>query len=634
MMRVLIFLSLTAKMIYTSVVLSGSFTWSMFFMSIVTAIVLWGLAYSFGRRRHTWTLIGIDGIVSGILFADLLYFKYFSRPLSVYAFLQTKNIGGLGASIESLWSWQEWVVWLDAPLIVGLLLFGRRLSSRTSSAPVTAKPFPGQGASRWLFPSHASLSRPFKMLVLSMLVIGFLFFLMRAFPFSEDLNVARSQGAFQDAPSPSELTKNSVAWLDNPREGVRLFGAIGHHVVDTLYYWKEDRLDVSEADREAIRTWFREHAEAGAFLPSAHHGEFQGMNLLLIQVESLQNFTIGRDVQGQALTPNLNRMLEHAYYFPAIYPQTIEGNSSDAELLTQTGLYPAAKGSSFYRFDDHTYPSLAKLLAEEGYDILAMHGDRASYWNRDRMFPTLGLHDFYDLSRLDADEMIGMGLSDRSLFRQLVDVLKERTSPFYAFVITLSTHMPFIIPEGSDSLSLDVEEGGAYAADYLKSVHYFDQTLRELLERLDEAGLLESTVIVLYGDHDGLLQKDSPSLEKALNLAEIDDETWLTTFQPIPLVIYHPSIEGKTFSTVGGQVDILPTIFELMGISEERYNYFAMGKNLFSADGGYAVLPGGDYADRAWITPDGVTRALPEEVEGWLNLADLIHRADYFAENK
>lgn len=627
MLRILIFVSLIIKMLYTSIRLGGSLTVSMFVMSVITAIVLWGLAYSFGVRRHLWLLISLDGIVSGILFADLLYFKYFSRPLSIYALLQTKNIGGLGASIESLWSWQEWVVWFDAPLILIFFLFFKK-----GLAPKT---FRHQCAHNLKSDRQALLGRPVPMFIVSMFMLGCLFFMTRTMVLGEVQKSVSQQAVFSDASALNgERTKHPVTWLDNPSEGVRLFGAIGHHVVDTLYYWKEDRVELTESDRAVIEAWFRDHARAGAFLPSAHHGEFQGMNLLLIQVESLQNFTIGRTLEGQVLTPNLNHLLEHAYYFPTIYPQTIEGNSSDAELLSQTGLYPAAKGSTFYRFADHTYPSLAKLLQEDGYDIVAMHGDRAGYWNRDRMYPTLGIYDFYDLSRLKADEMIGMGLSDGSLFRQLVDVLKERTEPFYAFTVTLSSHMPFIIPESDRSLRLDVDETSRYAADYLKSIHYFDQALGELMDRLDAAGLTENTLIVLYGDHDGLLQKDAPQLQRVLGMGEIDDTLWLKMFQPIPLVIYHPSIKGQVFSTIGGQVDILPTILELLGISEARYHHFAMGKNLFSAGEGYAVLPGGDYADRAWITPEGIERTLPEDVAGWLEIADLIHRADYFAETK
>ena len=644
MLRILIFVSLIIKTLYTSIRLAGSLTASMFVMSIITAIALWGLAYTLGVKRHLWVLISLDGIVSGILFADLLYFKYFSRPLSIYALLQTKNIGGLGSSIESLWSWQEWVVWFDVPLVLAFFLWQKMHGRRTfvygsersfdfQAQALTPKAIRHQRSDKPYFDRKGQVWRAFPILIVMMLMLGFIFFITRMIVLGQARQVGAQQTVFSDASSLSRgRSQHSVTWLDNPREGVRLFGAIGHHVVDTLYYWKEDRIELTDSDRGAIDAWFRDHARSGAFLPSAHHGEFQGMNLLLIQVESLQNFPIGRTLQGQTLTPNVNRLLEHAYYFPAIYPQTIEGNSSDAELLTQTGLYPAAKGSTFYRFADHTYPSLAKLLQEDGYDIVAMHGDRASYWNRDRMYPTLGIHDFYDLSRLKADEIIGMGLSDGSLFRQLVDVLKERSTPFYAFAVTLSSHMPFIIPENYNALNLDVDEAGAYAADYLKSVHYFDQALGELMDLLDAAGLTENTLIVLYGDHDGLLQKDAPELQSLLGMDEIDDTLWLKMFQPIPLIIYHPSIQGQVFSTIGGQVDILPTILELLGIPETRYSHFAMGKNLFSAKEGYAVLPGGDYADRAWITPAGIMRTLPEDVADWLELADLIHRADYFAE--
>src|SRR3712207_218879 len=121
---------------------------------------------------------------------------------------------------------------------------------------------------------------------------------------------------------------------------------------------------------------------------------------------------------------------------------------SDAELLANTSIFPVRRGSTFFRYPNNTYPSsLPKLLEDIGYNTIAIHPDKGSYWNWLPSLSSIGFKKCIDSSHFNMDETIGLGLSDGSFFKQLVPILKQQKNPFYSFSITLSNHAPFSMPE-------------------------------------------------------------------------------------------------------------------------------------------------------------------------------------------
>ncbi|CAM3343770.1 LTA synthase family protein [Hydrogenibacillus schlegelii] len=584
--------ALGIKLVYAGAIMGGGVTASGAFWSLVAALALGLLPGVFRPERQPWVRFGMNVAVSALLFADLLYFRYFGRPMSIYALLQVNNLGGLGGSLESLWSWREWVVWADVP---AAYVFARRSCRRPK-------------------PSIPALQAVFFGLVAAAAVGGiWALMAVRTAP-------AEAPAAFSGGESRPAVGRGAV----------QRYGPLGHHVVDALAILREGEAAANPQALEEIAAWFRRHdPELRDSFDNPWRGWAQGMNLVLIQVESLHNFVLDLDIEGIPVTPNLRRLREHALYFPHFYPQTIEGNSSDAELLSQTSLYPAARGAAFYRFAGAAYPSLAKKLRAQGYAVLAVHGDRASYWNRAKMYPGLGLEPFVSLEHLEADEIIGMGLSDRSLFCQTAERLTRTPEPFYAFVITLSSHLPFELPEEERTLPLPPELDGTIVGRYLESIHYVDRALGEFIAALNQAGLAERTLIALYGDHDGLLwHKDRDAIEAAFG-GPIDFEAWVRTYQPVPFLIYHPRLAGETVATIGGEVDIAPTLSNLLGLPASAWAGQAMGRSLLAPTPSYAVLPGGDYAEPAFIDPDGIRPALPAWAEEALRVADLIHLTRY-----
>ena len=160
---------------------------------------------------------------------------------------------------------------------------------------------------------------------------------------------------------------------------------------------------------------------------------FKGKNVIFIHAESIQNFLIDLKINGKEVTPNLNKLAKEGMYFDRFYPQISVGTSSDTEFTLNTGLMPSSSGTVFVNYYNRTYYSLPKYFNEMGYY-------------------TFSAQDFYakDSYVVPSDtsdpNWVGLGLSDKSFFNQLIPILKnikETKSPFYGTVITLSNHSPF-----------------------------------------------------------------------------------------------------------------------------------------------------------------------------------------------
>ena len=174
---------------------------------------------------------------------------------------------------------------------------------------------------------------------------------------------------------------------------------------------------------------------------------FKGKNIIVIHGESLQGFTMNVKINNRVLTPNLNKLASEGIYFSNFYSQESVGNSSDSEFTLLSSLMPSSSGTVFMNYFDREYVTMPKLLKEQGYYTFSMHGNSGSSWNRNVVHPRLGFDDFYYYTKdYDIDEEIGLGLSDKSFFRQSVDIISnfdDTKKPFYGTLIMLTNHTPF-----------------------------------------------------------------------------------------------------------------------------------------------------------------------------------------------
>lgn len=395
----------------------------------------------------------------------------------------------------------------------------------------------------------------------------------------------------------------------------------GYHFFDLYSFYKDSRpVNLSSEENGEIENWFIQKQE---YLPdNGYKGRFSGKNLIHIDVESLESFVINRSIDGQEITPNLNRLFKNSIYFSNIYEQVNQGNSSDADLLVNTSVYPIRKGSTFFEFPKNSYNSLPKILEREGYFTIALHPDEGTFWNWMESLTHIGFQKCVGLEQWIVDEEFFLGITDGSYLRQLeAYMVREKfRQPFYAFLPTQSSHSPFDIPEQYREMQLGDGIKDTTLGLYFQSMHYADKCIGEYINALDRDGLLDNTVVVICGDHAGITKYHPEDAEKV----KPSQDWWLVKERKIPFMVYSKDGKAEQIDTIGGQVDILPTVAYLMGIGEETYNRTAMGRNLVKTNKNFAVLSNGE------VVGEFENQKEKEHAIKGLEIGDIIIKSNYF----
>lgn len=349
---------------------------------------------------------------------------------------------------------------------------------------------------------------------------------------------------------------------------LRRWGVGVTHLIDVVRTTREQLASrrPDNATRARVLAYFRAHQQATP-PPSPCSGLAAGMNLLLIQVESLQQWVIGAKVGEQEVTPFLNGWRQHALYFPYVFDQSNQGRSSDGEFIALNSLHVLDDGAVAFRRAGNRFHALPAVLAEAGYSTVSAHAFERGFWNRAVLHPRFGFQTSFFRRELGAGEQIGWGLADHVFFERMLPRLASQSQPFMAFLITLGLHHPFEgFPARHRRLALaDLE--GSPLGNYLQAMHYIDDSLARLVTGLDRAGLAERTVIALYGDHDAGLDPSGPLLAVA-GWPRRDASTW-PRIDRIPLFVYVPGAGDGCRGEVaveGGHLDIAPTLLDLLGV--------------------------------------------------------------------
>lgn len=366
--------------------------------------------------------------------------------------------------------------------------------------------------------------------------------------------------------------------------------------------------------------------------PNKYTDIFKGKNIITIHAESIQKLTMDLTINGVEVTPNLNKLASEGLFFSNFYPQDSIGTSSDSEFTLNTSLLPINNGTVFVNYWDRDYVTIPKLLDEKGYYEFSMHGNKGAFWNRNVMHKQMGYDYFYYYDKdFVIDETIGLGLSDKSFFRQAVPKIKEvydTGQNFYGTMIMLTNHTPFTDIVAQNIVDFDLtmpyeeynpetNQTETKVADYLmgtkmeayiKSVHYADEAIAQFINDLDEAGILDNTIIVIYGDHDAKLKKADYDIlynydPKTGKIKDKEDPTYIDfdyyereLRRKVPFIVWSKDTKlSKEVTKVMGMYDVLPTLGNMFGF-EDKY---ALGHDIFSVDKNIVVFPDGN-----WVTDD------------------------------
>ena len=498
------------------------------------------------RRARSRFLFLFNLLITLFIIGDITYFSYFKDVISIPVLINGIMLGAVNDSVSSLFNLSS--LWYGADLVTLYPIMWLIRREEKAALPLRKRAI-----------AFASL------LLVSCLINGVKFY---------DLSVEQPR---------------LISTLYNKVYIVKSLGDINYHLLDaynTVVSSISRRIPVSQAEEDQIRTFLNTNSSQR----SNYYGAEKGKNLIVIQVEALQQFVINRKVNGQEITPNLNRLIGKSLYFDNYYYQIAAGGTSDAEFLSNNSLYPAASGAAYFLYAGNKFDSLSNELDASGYYTAALHGYTETFWNRNVMYKSLGFQKFYSENDYNIDQVVGLGLSDKSFLTQTAQKIQSFKQPYYAFAITLSSHFPYDDVKDYGDFNTGEYEG-TFMGDYLKSIHYTDAQLGMFLDELEANGTAADSVIAVYGDHSAITREHADELYKICGITDPNDLSWIEQ-QKVPMIIHLP---GETLkgvdSTSAGQVDFYPTISNLLGIKAKN----VMGRDLLNSTPGDVILRDGSF---------------------------------------
>ncbi len=467
-------------------------------------------------------------------------------------------------------------------------------------------------------------------------------------------------GFFISTLTATDLSRLSKQW--NRNSIVMEFGIYTYQINDIVSSIRTSVNEMFGYD-EAYKS-FREYYEVEKEKESNKYTNlFEGKNVLVIHGESIQSFAMNLKFNDEELTPNLNKLVSEGIYFSNFYAQESVGNSSDSEFTSLSSLLPSSSGTVFMNYFDRKYETILTLLKEKNYYTFSMHANNGNAWNRNVTYKYLGYDDFYYYTKdFEIDEEIGLGLSDKSFFRQASDIISEIDSEhenWYGTLVMLTNHTPFsdivdysdysvdvitdeVDPETDENVVIPWLEG-TKMGNYLKSVHYADEAIGELINYLEEKELLDDTIIVLYGDHDCKLKQsefrklyESEYYESILinpeNTIETIDNFTYEINRKVPFFIWSKDIAGSKYTKevkeVMGMIDVMPTLSNMLGVKPK----YALGNDMFNVKNNIIVFPDGNWLTNKvyYNSSNGEFRQL--DLESSIEL-DYIEKNNLYAES-
>lgn len=505
-----------------------------------TAMLLIGIGLFFKGRKSYWIMVIIDFLLSLWLFSNILYYREFSDFLSTSIIKTSGSTSdNLGKSIAGITKGTDFLVFLDVVIIVLLIAFKvfkidvRRLK-----------------------------------LKISLLIEGLAVVLI-----GTNLTMAQKD-------RPGLLTRT----FDN-NYIVKYLGLNSFAVYDGVKTAQSNAI-MAKANHSDLKT-VQSYIKKNYIAPNPeYYGVAKNKNVLVIHLESFQQFLIDYKWHGKEVTPNLNK-LYHAndtISFDNFFNQVGQGKTSDAEMMLENSIFGLQSGSAMSSYGtSNTFESAPAILGQQaGYTSAVMHGGAGSFWNRDNAYKSFGYDYFMPLSYYQNKKgyYLGYGIKDKLFFDQSIKYIEHLPQPFYLKMITVTNHYPYDLDKKNQSID-KTDTGDKTVDGYVQTAHYLDEAIGELMSYLKKSGLEKNTLIMLYGDHYGISGNHHRASAQLLNKDSFNNFDNLQ-FQRVPLMFHMPGLKGGINHTYGGEIDVRPTLFNLLGINDQnmiQFGHSLLAKN-------------------------------------------------------
>ncbi len=520
--------------------------------------------------RWRWPFFGGCGaLLTLLLLADRVYFDFFSAIISLDSFKAAHQLWDVRTSLRAVFAFSD----------VLLLLLYVLIGSTGWLAAKFKVPHLSSRFAPWLDRSMAVL---FFVLAYHCGKVAFFF------PSIQEHAEAK---AHTEQPGQAEVAF-VLSFFSSQRDFATFFGLFNFHLHDVWNAIKApfERVEVTAEDLKVVDLLLQEKKDLND-LDSPLRGSARGRNLILISLESFQHFLLDLEVEGEEVTPTLNGLARQALRWDYIFDNVGKGGTSDAEFMVMTGLMPdAVRMASMSTPAQNTLLALPAQLRKGGYHTVSLHGNDPSFWNRHTNHPIYGIDEMIFKSAFSG-ERLGMGVPDQVFFEEGAEFLTKMESPFFAFLISLSSHHPYAkVPESHRDWTLGFPKD-AMITKYFQLARYVDDCLASFIEQMKRDGLWENSVIFLYGDHISPL--DPKSKELALKKLGIDLNS-NRAFR-IPFLVLIPGQEtliqehrDGIADHVGGLQDLFPTALHLLGM---EIPYGIYGTHLFISNQEKGPMP-------------------------------------------
>lgn len=387
---------------------------------------------------------------------------------------------------------------------------------------------------------------------------------------------------------------------------------------------------------------------------NSYTGMFKDKNIIFLQLEGIDNWLVTKETM-----PNLYGLMSKSINFTNHYSYYNGGGSTfNSEFAVNTGyLTPISYTKNAYTFNKNTFTySMARLFKEQGYQVNAFHMNSGEYYSRRINYKSWGYDEYYGLKDLGTYKDNSYQL-DRELIlnETFYEKMFKTEGKFVHYLITYSVHTPFEVNRGVCKLILDreekqkEEEALAKGSSYEKPVYEYteeecikiqaketDYMVGLLIQALKDNNLYDNTVIVAYADHYLYTVNDKAILDQYKNTSN-------NLINHTPLFIWSSKVKKKNVTKVTSQLNILPTILNLMGIEYNPINY--SGVDALSKDysgiaffNDYSWYDGKIYVDGNGIANGKADPKVVSEKSDYVNYLikknDWVLKYDYFKEKK
>jgi lipoteichoic acid synthase len=289
-------------------------------------------------------------------------------------------------------------------------------------------------------------------------------------------------------------------------------------------------------------------------------------NVVLIHLESTRAQSVTPYNEDLQTTPFLNNLAKESLLVEQAY--VVVPRSSKATVTVNCGNDPPLFQGPEFEPGGIPVPCLAGLLKDQSYDTVFFQSSSETMDQYGVVAENLGYEEYYPSESMDTEGFEAtnyISYEDDIMLEPSENWLKEhKDEPFVAQYLTGSGH--------DDYRCLSTRHGSERFADdellnsYLNCLRLQDIFLQNLFEQYKELGLYENTIFVIYGDHGEGFGEHGRLLH--------GDTPWEEGLR-VPLIIHDPKRfqNGERVKGLSSQIDILPTVVDLLGYEVENGVY-------------------------------------------------------------